>query len=80
MTDNSDDNLMIGGYPAGREWDNIPDESLTERTRYQAAKLIMSLPVPDRDPVTGQPMREWLDLPSSVDTGWNDYRDGLDAG
>ena len=79
MTDNSDDVLMVGGYPDGREWDNLPDDSLTPRSRYLAAKLIMSLPIPSRDPVTGGAMREWLDLPSSVDSGWNDYRDTLDS-
>ena len=79
MTDNSDDVLMVGGYPDGREWDNLPDDSLTPRSRYLAAKLIMSLPIPSRDPVTGGAMREWLDLPSSVDSSWNDYRDTLDS-
>ena len=79
MTANSDDNLMVGGYVDGREWDNVPDASLTPESRYSAVKLIMSLPIPTRDPVTGGPMDAWINLPSSVDTGWNDFRDGLDA-
>lgn len=78
MTANSDDNVMIGGYPDGRDWDNIPDSVLTEESRRAAAKRIMMLPIPDRDPVTGKPLQQWLEAPSSVDGGWNDFRDGLD--
>ena len=38
----------------------------------------MMLPIPARDPVTGGPMQEWMDAPSSVDADLNDFRDGLD--
>lgn len=78
MVANSDDNLMVGGYPDGRDWDNIQEEFLTEEDFRAAAKRIMMLPIPGRDPVTGAPLHQWIDAPSSVDDGWNDYRDGLD--
>ena len=74
----SDDILMVGGYPDGRDWDNMQEEHLTEEIRRAAAKRIMMLPIPARDPVRGEPMREWIDAPSSVDAGWNDFRDALD--
>ena len=78
MVGQSDDILMVGGYPDGRDWDNIQEDYITEETRRAAAKRIMMLPIPARDPVTGDPLREWLEAPSSVDGGLNDYRDGLD--
>jgi len=78
MTGNSEDNMMIGGYPEGRDWDNIQEDHMTEETRRAAAKRIMMLPIPARDPVTGAAMAKWLDAPSSVDAGLNDFRDGLD--
>jgi mannose-6-phosphate isomerase-like protein (cupin superfamily) len=43
-----------------------------------ATKRIFMLPIPSRDPATGQPMREWIEAPSSVDAGLNEFRDGLD--
>ena len=79
MTGNSEDVLVIGGYPEGRDWDNIQEEFLSEEDHRAAVKLIMSLPIPAADPVTGAPMDRWRDAPSSVDAGWNDFRDGLDA-
>ena len=79
MTAASRDILVIGGYPDGRDWDNIREEFLTEALYRAAAKLIMSLPIPAADPVTGQALTAWLEAPSSVDSGWNDFRDGLDA-
>ena len=78
MVGHSDDIMMIGGYPDGRDWDNIREDHITEETRRAAAKRIMMLPIPDRDPVTGAPMRAWLEAPSSVDAGLDDFRDGLD--
>ena len=78
MVANSEDNLMVGGYPDGRDWDNIQEEFLTEEDFRAAAKRIMMLPIPDRDPVTGLALTSWLEAPSSVDAGWNDFRDGLD--
>jgi uncharacterized protein YjlB len=78
MTAQSDDILMIGGYPDGREWDNMQEEHLTLETFRAAAKRIMMLPIPPRDPVSGEPMREWIEAPSSVDAGLNAFRDGLD--
>lgn len=79
MVDCSEDILMVGGYPDGRDWDNIQEKFLTEELFRQAAKRIMMLPIPPRDPVTGEALQQWLDAPSSVDGGWNDFRDGLDA-
>jgi len=78
MIGQSDDILMVGGYPDGREWDNMQEEHIDLATFRAAAKRIMMLPIPARDPVTGAPMREWIEAPSSVDAGLNDYRDGLD--
>lgn len=80
MTGFSPDLLMCGGYPDGRDWDNCQQEFFTEDLRRAAGKRIMSLPIPARDPVTGQPMHEWIDAPSTVDADLNDYRDGLDPG
>lgn len=78
MVANSDDVQMVGGYPEGRDWDNIQEDHITEEVRRDAVKRIMMLPIPSRDPVYGQAMREWIDTPSSVDAGLNDFRDGLD--
>ena len=79
MADCSEDILMAGGYSDGRDWDNIQEKFLTEELFRQAAKRIMMPPIPSRDPVTGEALQQWLDAPSSVDGGWNDFRDGLDA-
>ena len=78
MVGSSADVLMVGGYPDGRDWDNMQEEKITEETRRAAVKRIMMLPIPARDPVTGGPMLEWIDAPSSVDADLNDFRDGLD--
>ncbi len=78
MTGKSDDILMVGGYPDGRDWDNIQEDHISEEVRRAAAKRIMMLPIPSRDPVTGAPVTEWIDAPSSVDADLNDFRDGLD--
>lgn len=78
MVGNSDDIMMIGGYPDGRDWDNMQEDHISLETSRAAAKRIMMLPIPARDPVTGAAMQEWLDAPSSVDAGLNDFRDGLD--
>lgn len=78
MTGHSDDVVMIGGYPDGRDWDNIQEEHMTEEVRRAAAKRIMMQPIPTKDPVTGGPMIEWIEAPSTVDAGLNDFRDNLD--
>lgn len=78
MVGNSDDVSIIGGYPDGRDWDNMVDAHVTEEARRQAAKRIMMLPIPVRDPVTGEAMHQWLSAPSTVDAGLNDFRDELD--
>jgi uncharacterized protein YjlB len=54
---------MIGGYPEGRDWDLIRDEKLTEAEARAAVKLIGSLPIPARDPATGEVMTLWRDAP-----------------
>ena len=78
MAGHADDIMMVGGYPEGRDWDNIQEDHITEETRRAAAKRIMMLPIPARDPVTGAAMDAWIDAPSSVDADLNDFRDGLD--
>ncbi len=78
MVGKSEDNLLVGGYPDGRDWDNIRDEFVTSEEFRAAAKRIMMLPIPSKNPVSGQPIQPWLDAVSSVDGGWNNYRDGLD--
>jgi uncharacterized protein YjlB len=78
MVDHSDDVMLIGGYPDGRDWDNMQEDHLSEEARRAAVKRIMMLPIPTRDPVTGEAMAEWIDAPSSVDADLNDFRDGLD--
>jgi uncharacterized protein YjlB len=61
--DNSADSHMVGGYPEGRDWDLIRDEEVTEAEARAAVKLIGSLPIPARDPVTGGPMTPWREAP-----------------
>ncbi|WP_375452346.1 cupin domain-containing protein [uncultured Devosia sp.] len=78
MVGQSDDIVMVGGYPEGRDWDNMQQAHTTEDLRRAAAKRIMMLPIPARDPATGQAMQAWIDAPSSVDSDLNDFRDGLD--
>ncbi len=79
MVGHSDDIMMVGGYPEGRDWDNMQVEHLTEELRRAAAKRIMMCPIPAKDPVTGGPMHEWIEALSSVDADLNDFRDNLDA-
>jgi uncharacterized protein YjlB len=54
---------MVGGYPEGRDWDLIRDELVTEAEAKAAVKLIGSLPIPTRDPATGEVMTLWRDAP-----------------
>jgi uncharacterized protein YjlB len=61
--DNSSDSQMVGGYPDGRDWDLIRDELGTEAEAKAAVKLIGSLPIPARDPATGEIMTLWRDAP-----------------
>lgn len=61
--DNSPDSHMVGGYPEGRDWDLIRDEEVSEADFRAAIKLIGSLPIPARDPATGEPMTLWRDAP-----------------
>ena len=78
MGGHSDDVMMVGGYPDGRDWDNVQEEFLSEENFRAAAKRIMMLPIPSRDPANGEPIEQWLHAPPSTE-GWNEYRDGLDA-
>ncbi len=78
MTGASGDVAMVGGHPGGRDWDDVREDHVTEELRRAAAKRIMTPPIPGRDPVTGGPIREWIEAPSSVDAGLNDFRDALD--
>lgn len=59
----SDDNIVCGGYPGGQDWDSIRPEFLSEDLYDQACKTIMSLPIPDRDPVSGEGIQHWHDAP-----------------
>ena len=77
MVGQSDDIMMVGGYPDGRDWDNMQQDSLSEDLRRAAVKRIMMLPIPRLDPVTSGPMMEWIEAPSSVDADLNDFRDSL---
>lgn len=61
--EHSADSWMVGGYPEGRDWDLIRDEEVTEALAQAAVKLIGSLPIPARDPVTGEPMNLWREAP-----------------
>ncbi|WP_435009218.1 hypothetical protein P12x_000468 [Tundrisphaera lichenicola] len=61
--DHSSDSEMVGGYPEGRDWDLIRDEQVTEAESKAAIKLIGSLPIPARDPATGDPMTLWRKAP-----------------
>ncbi|QDV39124.1 hypothetical protein [Tautonia plasticadhaerens] len=60
---NTADSWMVGGYPEGRDWDLIRDEEVGEAEARAALKLIGSLPIPARDPVTGGPMAAWREAP-----------------
>ena len=77
MVGNSDEVQMVGGYPEGRDWDNVQQALLDEARHRDAVKRIMMLPIPALDPATGRPMQPWLDAPSSVDAGLNEMRDAL---
>jgi uncharacterized protein YjlB len=61
--ESSSDSQMVGGYPDGRDWDLIRDELVTASEARVAVKLIGSLPIPARDPVTGEPMTLWREAP-----------------
>ena len=74
--DGSDDIQVVGGYPDGRDWDLMRDEHVTEAEWRDACKLIMSLPIPNLDPVTGEAMRQWKQAPSSLE--WGAPREELD--
>jgi uncharacterized protein YjlB len=74
--DGSSDILVVGGYPDGRDWDLMRDEHVSEAERRDAIKRIMTLPIPNRDPVTGEAMQQWQQAPSSVE--WGQPREELD--
>jgi uncharacterized protein YjlB len=65
----SDDVLMVGGYPEGRDWDLLRDGELSDAEMRAALKRIMSQPIPRLDPVTGEAMHNWRDAPTSVQWG-----------
>jgi uncharacterized protein YjlB len=65
----SDDVLMVGGYPEGRDWDLMRDGQVPEAEMRAALKRIMSQPIPRADPVTGGAMHSWRDAPTSVEWG-----------
>ena len=79
MISMAEDIHMCGGYPDGRDWDDIQEAFLSDENYKRACKRIMMLPIPAKDPATGKPMPEWHAAPSSVEAGWNDWRTSLDA-
>ncbi len=48
--------LVVGAYPDGRAWDLLEADTLSETDVTAAEERIIALPVPARDPVTGEPM------------------------
>ena len=48
--------LVVGAYPEGRAWDLLVADTLSEADVAAAEGRIAALPVPARDPVTGEPM------------------------
>lgn len=74
----SEDVLVCGGYPDGREWDNVRPDNLSSELYKKACKRIMALPIPERDPVTGNALQEWHDAPPATEV-WIDWRNRLDA-
>ncbi len=48
--------LVVGAYPDGRAWDLLEADTLSEADVTAAEERIAALPVPARDPVTGEPM------------------------
>jgi uncharacterized protein YjlB len=74
--DGSSDILVVGGYPDGRDWDLMRDEHVSEAEWRDAIKRIMTLPIPNRDPLTGEAMEQWQQAPSSVE--WGQPREELD--
>jgi hypothetical protein len=53
----------VSGPPEGRDWDLIRDERVTEEEARAAVKLIGSLPIPARDPATGEVRALWRQAP-----------------
>ena len=72
----SDDVLVVGGYPEGRDWDLMRGGHVSEADWRSAHKRIMSLPIPRQDPVTGEAMQHWRQAPSSLE--WGQPREELD--
>ena len=48
--------LVVGACPDGRAWDLIKADDLSDEDVLHAGERIAALPVPARDPVTGEPM------------------------
>ena len=57
----------------------MQEANLDEAGFRAAAKRIMMLPIPSRDPATGSTMQEWINAPSSVDARLNGFCDNLDS-
>ena len=76
MVGNSEDIQMVGGYPDGRDWDNVQEALLDEPARRAAVKRIMMLPIPSRDPATGLPIGSTRqNLASAVAGETHEYTD-----
>ncbi|AGA31033.1 hypothetical protein [Singulisphaera acidiphila] len=61
----SSDLFIVGGYPEGRSWDLVRDDQASAAETRDAILRIATLPIPDRDPVSGQAMELWRQAPRS---------------
>ena len=65
----TDDVLTVGGYFDGRDWDLMRDGEISDAEMRAAVKRILSLPIPSKDPVHGQPIEAWRNAPTSLEWG-----------
>lgn len=55
----SSDFLVVGAYPEGSDCDLIHAERMSGEALEAAVRNIARVPLPDRDPVLGGPIRAW---------------------
>ena len=53
------DFLVVGAYPGGQNWDLIRADEASEAELQVALQNIARVPLPDRDPVSGQTIELW---------------------
>lgn len=56
----SEDFQVVGAYPDGRDWDLIRADQASEEDVRRALANIARVPVPEKDPVTGEAMDLWI--------------------